>query len=285
MLPMNQTAPKLILVEGLPGSGKTTTASFVAEWLGERGLETALFLEGDLDHPADFESVACLDPGEFANLLRQFPDQAQLLEKQAIREGSDYFFRYRHLRQTVPHLPETLLAALARYEIYELPAAKFRRLLRQRWQRFAASAEAGETIYLFECCFLQNPLTMMLGRHDEPVGVAQAFILELATIVQPLRPRWLYLHPGDARTTLTQAAQARPREWLDFVIAYHTQQGHGKAQGWQGFDGLVSFYEMRQALELALLPLLPFPGLLVNHTSLVEDRKRIAEFLIRTFPS
>lgn len=177
------------------------------------------------------------------------------------------------------------MAALARYEICELPAAKFRRLLRQRWQQFTLRAAAGQTVYLFECCFLQNPLTMMLGRHDEPLAVARAFVLELATIVQPLQPRWLYLHPGDARTTLDQAAQARPREWLEFVIAYHTQQGHGKAQGWQGFDGLVSFYEVRQALELALLPQLPFPGLLVNRTSWAEDRKRIAAFLDRTFPS
>ena len=53
---------KLILVEGLPGSGKTTTAVFVADWLKEHGMETAVFLEGSLDHPADFESVACSNP-------------------------------------------------------------------------------------------------------------------------------------------------------------------------------------------------------------------------------
>lgn len=124
---------------------------------------------------------------------------------------------------------------------------------------------------------------MFLGRHDEPVSAAQAFILELAAAVQVLQPRWFYLHPGDVRTTLTQAAQSRPQAWLDFVIAYHTQQGHGKAQGWQGFEGLVHFYEMRQAIELALLPQLPFPGLLVNHADWATDQARIASFMTRTF--
>lgn len=282
---LQMTETKLILVEGLPGSGKTTTARSVAEWLGMRGVKTAVFLEGNLDHPADFESVACLDKQEYTDLIAQFPAEENLLASQVIREGDDYFFRYRALQQTIPHLSEALLIALARYEIYELPAAKFQRLVRQRWQRFAAMAEIENTVYIFECCFLQNPLTMLLGRHDEPVAMAQAFILELAESVRALAPRWLYLNPGDARTTLTQVAQSRPQEWLDFVIAYHTQQGHGKAQGWQGFNGLVSFYEMRRAVELALLPQLPFPGLLVNHTNWAQDQGCITDFLMRAFPT
>lgn len=275
---------KLILVEGLPGSGKTTTAVFIANWLQERGWDTAVFPEGNLDHPADFESVAYLDRQEYVELLAQFPPETALLQSQAIQEREGYFFRYRTFQQCYPEAPETLISALAQYEIYELPVPKFQRLLLQRWQHFAETAAEGETVYIFECCFLQNPLTMLLGRHDEPVPVAESFILELADIVQGLRPCLFYLHPGDVRATLTQIAQERPSAWLDFVIAYHTRQGHGKAQGWQGFDGLVQFYQMRQSIELALLPQLPFPTLLVEHTSWPQDQARIASYLAQTFP-
>jgi hypothetical protein len=275
----------LILVEGIPGSGKTTTAVFVADWLHKHRIETAVFLEGNLDHPADFESVACLDEQEYMNLLTLFPAQADFLQSQVIQDGADYFFRYRALQQNHSHLPETVINALAQYEIYELPAPKFQRLMLRRWQQFAASAASENVTYIFECCFLQNPLTLMLGRHDEPVAEANTFILELANSVQALQPRWLYLNPGNVRTTLTKVAQTRPPEWLDFVIAYHTQQGHGKAQGWQGFDGMVRFYEMRQAIELALLPQLPFPGLLVQHTNWKADQKQIEHFLTQTFLS
>lgn len=277
-----QTMPKLILVEGLPGSGKTTTAVYVAEWLEKQGMETAVFLEGNLDHPADFESVACLDAPELAALKAQFPEHVDFLERQILIDGNDHFFRYRALQQTIPNLPHALISALAAYEIYELPAEKYRRLLLRRWQHFADSAAAGAVTYIFECCFLQNPLTMMLGRHDEPTAAAQALVLELAASVQALQPRWFYLHTGDVRASLAQIAQSRPKEWLDFVIAYHTRQGHGKNQGWQGFDGLVNFYEMRQAIELDLLPHLPFPGLLVQHTDWTADQKHIAGFLVQS---
>ncbi|HRQ38578.1 MAG TPA: hypothetical protein PLD25_11780 [Chloroflexota bacterium] len=273
------TETKLFVVEGLPGSGKTTTAVFIADWLAKQGMETAVFLEGDLNHPADFESVAYLDRQEYEELLAHFPAHAAFLQSQAIEEGEGYFFRYRALQQSYPDLPELLIAALAPYEIYEQPVPTFQRLLRWRWQRFAETAAAGETIFIFECCFLQNPLTMLLGRHDEPIPATEAFILELAEVVRGLRPCLIYLHPGDVRATLTKIAGERPSAWLDFVIAYHTQQGHGRAQGWQGFDGLVQFYEMRQAIELALLPRLPFPHLLLPHTDWPQDQARIAAFL------
>lgn len=279
---------KLILVEGIPGSGKTTTAGFVARWLAARGIPTALFLEGNSDHPADFESIARLDEREFAALLARFPVQASLLKRAARVDGGDHFFRYRDLQDAHPHLPDMLFTALASYEIYELPAATFQRLLRRRWQQFAATAASGDTTYIFECAFLQNPLTMMLGRHDETPAAAGTLVLDLASIVQPLAPRWLYLDPGDVRATLASVAQTRPPEWLEFVIAYHTRQGHGRAQGWRGFDGLVCFYEMRRAVELALLPRLPFPGLLLHHMAWAdrtwaENEERIASFLTPAF--
>lgn len=276
---------KLILVEGLPGSGKTTTAVFIANWLQQQGRETAVFLEGNLDHPADFESVACLDAREYASLLARFPAEASFVQSQVIQDGDDHFFHYRALQQNYPDLAEALITSLAQYEIYELPVPKYQRLVRQRWQRFAEAAATGNPVYIFECCFLQNPLTKFLGRHDESVSAAESFVLELAAAVRGLRPCLIYLHPGAVRTTLTKIAGERPSAWLDFVIAYHTQQGHGKAQGWQGFDGLVQFYEMRQAIELALLPQLPFPGVLVQHSSQAANQSQIADFLARIFPA
>lgn len=274
---------KLILVEGLPGSGKTTTAVFIANWLQVRGVDTAVFLEGDLNHPADFESVAYLDRQEYVELLAQFPAEADFLQSQVIQEGEGYFFPYRALQQSYPGLPELLINTLAQYEIYEQPVPTFQRLLRRRWQRFVETAVTGNTTFIFECCFLQNPLTMLLGRHDEPIHVAEAFVLELADVVRGLRPCLIYLHPGEVRATLTRIAGERPSAWLDFVIAYHTQQGHGRAQGWQGFDGLVQFYEMRQTIELSLLPRLPFPHLLGEHTNWAQNQEGIARFLALQF--
>jgi Adenylylsulphate kinase len=42
---------KLILIDGLPGSGKTTTARFLTDTLARRGVAVRCLLETELDHP------------------------------------------------------------------------------------------------------------------------------------------------------------------------------------------------------------------------------------------
>jgi hypothetical protein len=49
---------KLIPVEGVPGTGNTVVASTVHQWLDRNSTPNRLYREGNLDHPADYESVA-----------------------------------------------------------------------------------------------------------------------------------------------------------------------------------------------------------------------------------
>lgn len=49
---------KLIIVEGLPGSGKSTTAQIIYDILKEKGISTEFYCEGNYNHPADFDGVA-----------------------------------------------------------------------------------------------------------------------------------------------------------------------------------------------------------------------------------
>jgi len=211
---------QLILVEGIPGSGKTSAAQFIAEWLETRGFESALYLEGDWSHPADFESVACLNQREYQELLAQFPQYAAFLEQHVTIKDSDYFYSYHQIEyENSGQIPSIVIDTLANYEIYELPLIKFRRLLLQRWQSFADLASQENRIYIFECCFLQNPLTMYLGRNAESIADSQTFVLEIAESIRNLNPYLVYLNPGNVGTALQRVAKTRAPEWLDFVIA------------------------------------------------------------------
>lgn len=271
--------PGIILIEGLPGSGKTTTAQFVGKWLSTAGRNTVVYSEGDLNHPVDFESAARLDEGQYRAMVARFPDAATLLERESIRDGPDVLVYYGLLRQKYVDLPTELFASLAGHDVYELDVGLYQRLITARWRNFAAGAANANQATIFECCFLQNPLTMMLARHDAGVGAARNLVLDLANAIAGLRPRLLYLRTPDARANLERVAQSRPPEWLDYVIRYHTQQGYGRARGWQGFDGLVDFYEMRQSVELSLLPELPFPCQVVEPATLHQVQTEVSASL------
>ena len=249
---------KLILIEGIPGSGKTSAARFIRDWLEERGQRPALFLEGDWHHPADYESVACLIETEYAELLAQFPDQVDFLAHHAWQEGGEWFFRYHELQyEHGNHRPAALFETLARFEIYELPADRHRRLLLKSWQKFAARAASEDLVYVFECCFLQNPTTTLLAWHNLPETAVRHHILSLAQAIGPLQPKLIYLARQDVAATLEFSRAERPKGWIDFLIWYLTEQEYGQAHGLRGFEGVIDFYAMRQALELDILRTLP----------------------------
>jgi hypothetical protein len=94
----------------------------------------------------------------------------------------------------------------------------------------------------------------------------------------------IYLDPPSVRVTLEKIAAERPREWLDFVIAYIAGQTWGKARGLGGFDGMVRFYETRRDLEKTLFPSLQalrFNTLWLDDAGLdwQTDHQRIRTFL------
>lgn len=276
---------KLILIEGIPGSGKTTTAQFVAGWLEENEHHPALFLEGDWNHPADYESVACLSDPDFSQIQSQFPDQARLLTQHSQRLDGQWFIKYRQLKHENEDLvPDELLQVLSQFEIYELPAEKHIHLLQERWRRFTAQAAAEDKVYVFECCFLQNPFTTLLAKHNLHLEAIHHHIFALTRIVKCLNPKLIYLVQNDVRKTLSDIRRKRPQGWADFVTWYLTEGEYGSAHKLAGYEGVIEFYTRRQALELELLPVLPLPSLVLSDADDWEKRYNDIEDFLRGWP-
>ncbi len=268
---------KLVIVEGIPGAGKTTCAQWVQVWLAGEGREVRLRLEGDLNHPADYESTACLAEAEYARLLAAFPAWRAVLEGLAERRGDEVFLSYRKPEG----LPAELFAALARHEVYELPAADFQQVTLARWGEFAERAARGSFCYVFECCFLQNQTTTLLAVHDLDEETIAGQLLAIAERLRPLEALVIYLDTPDVRAGLERVAAERPREWLEYVSAYTTGQAWGRRQEVSGFDGMVKFYAARRALERKIFARLPLHGLWVEDAARdwAATYRQIAEFL------
>jgi adenylylsulfate kinase-like enzyme len=101
---MNQamSSPKLILLEGIPGSGKSSAGEFVQGLLQRQGLAVRFWREGDFDHPADFEGVAGLSEGYYRELLARFSHLAALIQQHTAMRGADFLVSYRKLQYTPP---------------------------------------------------------------------------------------------------------------------------------------------------------------------------------------
>lgn len=249
----------VIMVEGLPGSGKSTTSHGLGLWLAAQGVRAEHYAEGRVDHPVDLEQVAVLTNDDLVALLGQRPGDASALIGAAERSGDAWLVRYGRRSD----LPRALVSRLRDLDGYDgsITPELHTRVLADSWQRFGR--EARDTTQIWECALIQNPVCTLVARFDQPVSVLEHHVQALVAAVSSRSPALVYLDPGDPGEILERAAAERPQEWLHRVVAYHTEQGYGLAHGLSGFDGYVEFMRHRRQIELDLLPRLDLPTLLV----------------------
>ncbi|MGN0632410.1 MAG: GNAT family N-acetyltransferase [Oscillospiraceae bacterium] len=182
----------LIIVEGLPGSGKSTTADMIARTLRERGSKVCCVDEGEGEHPADYADY-------------DFPDFETEREK-----------------------------------------------ILEKWRSFVRSADK-DTIYVFNCIFLQNPMCETMMRFGMSESESRNYICEIAEIIRPLNPVVVYIDLPDVKAAIDSVLDERGNGWLNAVIDYHTAQGYGRENGLSGYEGYISCLEERKRRELRIL--------------------------------
>lgn len=194
----------LIIVEGLPGAGKSTTAAIIADELVKKGEKVLCVDEGVPDHPADYASY-------------DFPD-------------------------------------------FETERKK----ILEKWRSFAETADR-DTVYVFNCVFLQNPMCETMMRFGLECAASQQYISEIAEIIKPLHPYIVYIDRPDVKGTVDRVLEERGRDWLDAVIDYHTSQGYGKQNRLSGYEGYIKCLEERKVRELNILRALGVDHSIIHH--------------------
>ncbi|OBA02121.1 hypothetical protein A9P44_21360 [Paenibacillus polymyxa] len=268
MANLPSTKPKLVIVEGIPGSGKSTLSRYIHDMLNTHQIESELFLEGNLQHPADYESVACVPNEELDRLRSSYSDVFHYINPFVSLNGNDSLIAYALAQQSAQNaIPLSLYEKIRRYEIYDgIPVEKYCELMVQRWSSFAKDQRKEENLIILECCFLQNPGCALLARHDAGNDRFVQHVLQIAEQIQDLNPILFYLKQPNIRETIERVKTMRSREWLDFVIWYHTEQDYGKNKGLHGYEGYIQFLEHRRALELHIIEQLPFQSFIMDNS-------------------
>ncbi|ETT65297.1 hypothetical protein C173_19756 [Paenibacillus sp. FSL R7-277] len=271
----------------MPGFGKSTTAQLAYEILTEKGMGSQLFLEGNLEHPADYEGVACLTQAEYDELWRTCGgNPGKVLSEYTTSHDSYYLIEYRKLmNEPGPGFLKEWTEALARKDIYELPLAQHRELITAKWRQFTEKALQGSDTYVFDCSFIQNPVTMGMIKNEAADEYMISYILELEAIIKPLNPLLIVIEQDDLEHSFRKAVRERPLEWSEGFIQYYTAQGYGLRQGHEGLEGTLQVLEARRELEEKIYNGLTIAKKKVNNSSydLNACKQALAEVLAEYF--
>lgn len=267
---------KLIMVEGLPGFGKSTTSRMIYDILTERSIETRLVMEGDVDHPADYEGTACLTEEDFRRLLEAAGSFKEILIERASKKGSWNLIPYQKLKNEYgTSFPDDLYHSLSKQDIYELPLDLNRRLITERWEAFAEQALQEPVFMIFECCFIQNPVTIGMVKYDAPDDQLMDYVLGLEKAILGLNPVLFYIEQDNLEYAFRKAIRERPEAWSTGFVHYYTQQGYGKHHGLEGVEGTLEVLEARRRLEYRILDSLGLNKERMNNSHYDQETYRI----------
>lgn len=274
---------RLILVEGIPGAGKTTTARKIKEKLIDEGKEAILYEEG-MSHPADMAWNACLKEDEYNDFIKKCSEMWEgskksiskeelisRIQRQTRIEDNNVILAY-----TKIDFPEdcywSLIGDVASKEICDGRKSldEFRDIHLRRWSKFADQALLNDNIYIFECAFLQNHIFELLGVYEKSDEEIYLYLKILLETVKSLSPSIVYIEPSSVEDIIIQAANERKSpegsrpDWIDEVANWVSNMNFGKSHNLKGIEGVFYFCKERLRIDKLMIEKLNVPVTIIK---------------------
>ncbi|MBD0384037.1 hypothetical protein [Paenibacillus sedimenti] len=243
---------KLILVEGLCGTGKSTLAERLHRYLVQQGISSSFYDEGAEGHPASMNWHAFFRDEEYKELLERYPNTANEIRSRAIKDNSNYLLPYREVKEFTEL--NALYAELKSRELCwtDSPIAtlsEFTYSIQRQWARFAELASTSEKIYVLEAVFFQHQIHDLLRHYQAADRQIEQHIHGIADQIAAMNPVLIYL---------TQSSVRKQQVWISSIRSkphFATEQN-------------IRFMENRKRIELRLLDTLPFPTYTIENVNL-----------------
>ena len=274
---------RLILVECIPGAGKTTTARKIKEKLIDEGKEAILYEEG-MSHPADMAWNACLKEDEYNDFIKKCSEMWEGSKKSISKE--ELISRIQRqtrieennviLDYSKKDFPEdcywSLIGDVASKEICDGRKSldEFRDIHLRRWSKFAEQALLNDNIYIFECAFLQNHIFELLGVYEKSDEEIYLYLKILLETVKSLSPSIVYIEPSSVEDIIIQAANERKSpegsgpDWIDEVANWVSNMNFGKSHNLKGIEGVFYFCKERLRIDKLMIEKLNVPVTIIK---------------------
>jgi hypothetical protein len=261
---------RLILIEGIPGSGKSTIASRLKDYLQNTGIKVKLYSEGDA-HPADLAWNAVIQTSDYEKLLIDYPKYAEIIRKNTQFEENYAIVAYIKLELGTEE--NELMSYFEAHEVYDgkVSLNTFKKLHLKRWDQFAKNID-DNSIIIFECSYLQNHINELMGFHNKDMEFIMDYMTDLIKTVERLSPKLIYLAQPNVHETIERVAKERVspdkskwQDWIDRVISYVETSQYGIKHNLKGFEGVVEFFNSRKEIELTVIKKLPMDKAIINN--------------------
>ncbi len=241
---------RLIIFEGIPGSGKTTSSKKLHQYFIENDIKSTLFIEGSTN-PFDLPFYAFMKKGEFENLLHDYPDYRNWVMINSIIESEYSLVPYMN-RADIPFSGELINHLKSKEFCYaHTPVVSFddfKCVFYRRFEKYVREVEDSESFTIFESILFQHQIHD-INRLYPDVSDSEIidYLVKLSEILVPLNPILYYISHNSVEESLRRIAKVRSKP------------------KWSTRDS-IDYYENRKTVEIRALNNLKFRHKVIDCT-------------------
>lgn len=233
---------QLVLVEGLPGTGKTTSAQKLFNHLYSKGEAVSVFFEGDERIPCDFYEMAGIPVKEFDTFHACHSKIAEELWAISMRTANYVYLR-------LDKCSDFVADNFRKWDMgdehnQQINIQHYISCALERLDYWVSLNIDNDNTVIMDSGFLQNPVNELLFRKASNDEV-RSYIRNISEKLVPLNPLCLYLKRENAQIAISFARQAKGPGWSSRIDAMLEELG------------CPNLFEQRFELELSLLSYIP----------------------------
>jgi hypothetical protein len=208
---------RLIMLEGLPGTGKSTKSFFLSMQLEREGKPVKWIHEVARPHPVLFFSEASLTYEEYNSILKVHPQAELTLNRVAVFRKSTVGIDLLELEWNyLSDIGMNAFQALQKYDVWTFPRHKYADVALGKWIYFVEKVLEKTEIYILDSSIFQYQIFSFMLK-NAPYDELKQFIQKLIIIIKPLNPNLIYLYRDNAEDTINFLEKLRGTQFMESI--------------------------------------------------------------------
>ncbi|KEO81822.1 hypothetical protein [Tumebacillus flagellatus] len=238
---------KCICLEGIPGSGKSTTSGLVALQAERNGANVTWFHEVARWHPVNLFRKAALSPEEFQGVCRGLSEHVRgRVEAASTRRGTYHVVDLDVLRRSGG---QDARDALEPYDVWTWPNERDRAFALELWQAMVEEYRDKDEVIILDASLFQYPIYGMLWEQT-PRDEIKAYVHQLLAILEPLNPVLIHLYQADSEQLIEKLLRIRGDAWVDHIVERDRERPYYKNSDVPGRERMRQFHlELRERMQ------------------------------------
>ena len=231
---------RLIMLEGLPGTGKSTNSFKLYEQLLLNWKKVSWIHEVSQPHPVLFFTESCMTKEEYRKFKIKYSEVAEILDEVAeIRKTTVGIDQEMVSRRLPEAQKQEWYQELLQYDAFPTSLDRYEVQALEKWEAFAKNAVQDEDkVFILDSSFFQYQIFTYLLK-AAPYKRLESFVGKITECIKPLNPLLIYLYREYTEDSIAFLKEQRGEQ--DLVSTWKRDRGEPYYQNKQ--KDVTAFYD------------------------------------------